>query len=241
MCTSPRCTSGRLSNSSRNDFVTGPALDDDDALAQRPLQTGKRFLPVLAVGDDLGDHRVELRGDGIAFRYSGVNAHARPGQNPEPLDNARSGSKTVVRIFRIQPHLDGMTGGARRFAFQAAAARDVDLKFHEIEPGCAFGHRMFDLQPGVHLHEQEAVDFRFVQELHRAGVVIARRLTQAHRRLAQRLILFGRKRRRRSFFEDFLVASLDGAVAHAGGPRRPIVVGNDLDLDVARALAPVAP
>src|SRR5208282_6304886 len=33
-----------------------------------------------------------------------------------------------------------------------------------------------------------------------------------------------------------LVASLDGAVAHASGPRRPVVVSNDLDFDVACAL-----
>ena len=222
-------------------FVAGTALDDDNALAQRPLQPGKRFLPVLAVGDDLGDHRVKLRGDGIAFRYAGVDAHPRPWQNPEPLNHARSRSEAVVRIFGIQPHFNGVTGGSRRFAFQAAAARDVDLEFHQIEPGRAFGHRMFDLQPGVHLHEREAVGFRLVQEFDSAGVVIARCLTQAHRRLAQRLILLRRKRRRGRFFEDFLVASLDGAVAHSGGPCRPVVVGNDLDFDVTRAPAPVAP
>jgi hypothetical protein len=95
---------------------------------------------------------------------------------------------------------------------------------------------MFDLQPSIHLHEREAVDFRFVQEFDCAGVVIARCLTQSHRRLPQRLILLRRKRRRGCFFENFLVASLDGAVAHAGGPCCSVVVGNNLDLDVTRAL-----
>ena len=62
--------------------------------------------------------------------------------------SARGRSKAVVRIFRIQPHLNGVAGGARRFSFQAAAARDVNLKLHQIEPGGAFRHRMFDLQAG---------------------------------------------------------------------------------------------
>ena len=83
---------------------------------------------------------------------------------------------------------------------------------------------------------EKRLTFRFVQEFDGAGIVIARRLAQAHRRLAQRLILLGRERRRGRFFQDFLVAALDGAVAHAGGPRGSVVVGNDLDLDVARAL-----
>ena len=32
------------------------------------------------------------------------------------------------------------------------------------------------------------------------------------------------------------MAALDGAVAHAGGPGRAEMVGNDLDFDVARVL-----
>jgi len=115
-------------------LVTRSAFDDDNALAQRPLQARKRFSARLAVGDDLGHH-------------------SRAGQNSEPLNQARSRSKAMVRVFRIQPHLNGMTDGARGFAFQAATARYVDLKFYEIEAGRAFGDRMFNLQPGVHLHE----------------------------------------------------------------------------------------
>src|SRR5208282_798643 len=217
-------------------FVTGSALDDDNALAQGSLQTGNRLFPVLAVSYDLGDHRVELRWNGFAFRHSGVNAHPWRCRNSEALNNARSRSKAILRIFRIQSHLNGMTGGARRFAFQAATTGNVYLKFYEIDSSRAFGHWMFDLQPGVHFHEREAVDFRLVQEFDRARVAIAGCLTQAHRSLAQRLILLRRKRRRGCFFQDFLVTALDGAVTHAGGPCRPAVLGKNLDFDVARAL-----
>src|ERR1019366_8532727 len=107
---------------------------------------------------------MESNSDGMASpsRHAGVNAHPMRWRNSEARNRARRGSKVVVRIFRIQPHFNGVTGGARRFAFQEAAAGNVNLKSHEIESGGAFGHRMFDLQAGVHLHEREAVDFRLV-------------------------------------------------------------------------------
>src|SRR5208282_256612 len=92
---------------------------------------------------------------------------------------------------------------------------------------------MFYLQPRIHFHEREPIDLRFVEEFDGTRVVIAGCLTQAHRSFAQRLILLGRKRRRRRLFEDFLMTSLDGTVAHACGPGRPVVVGNNLDLNVA--------
>ncbi len=38
---------------------------------------------------------------------------------------------------------------------QHFAARDAQLPFDEIMAGDRLGHRMFDLEPGVHLHEVE--------------------------------------------------------------------------------------
>ena len=124
----------------------------------------------------------------------------------------------VVRIFGIEPHLDGVARSAWRLSLQAPAPRDVNLQLDQIEPRRTFGHGMFDLQPRVHLHKGKTLAFRFVQELHGAGVVVSRRLAQTHRRLAQRLILFRRKRRRGRFLKNLLVAALDGAIAHAQRP-----------------------
>ena len=59
---------------------------------------------------------------------------------------------------------------------------------------------------------------RLVQEFNGTGIVISRRLAQAHRRFAQRLVLQGSERRRGRFFHDFLMAALNGAVAHAQRP-----------------------
>ena len=59
---------------------------------------------------------------------------------------------------------------------------------------------------------------RLVQEFDRAGVVISRRLAQANRRFAQRLVLQGSERGGGRFLQDFLVAALNGAVTHAERP-----------------------
>ena len=83
---------------------------------------------------------------------------------------------------------------------------------------------------------ENLLTFRLVQEFHRAGVAVGRCLAQANRCLAQFLILFWRKCRRGRFFENLLVAALNRAVAHAGGPGSSVVVGDDLDFDVARSL-----
>src|SRR5208282_4085933 len=64
-------------------------------------------------------------------------------------------------------------------------------------------------------------------------VAISSRSTQAHCCFAQLLLLRQGKRRRRSLFEDFLVAALDRAVTRANGPGCPFVVRYDLHLDVA--------
>ena len=67
------------------------------------------------------------------------------------------------------------------------------------------------------------------------GVAIAGCLAEAHRSFAQELIQFQREARRRRLFQDLLMAALDGAVAHAGRPGCAVVVGDDLDLNVADA------
>src|SRR3712207_9239632 len=54
--------------------------------------------------------------------------------------------------------------------------------------------------------------------------------------LAQRGVLRGAERRRAGLLDDLLVAPLHRAVAHAGRPDRAVLVGDDLDLDVAAAL-----
>jgi hypothetical protein len=128
-----------------------------------------------------------------------------------------------------------MTGCVWKISFQMASTRNVNLEFDEVEPGRAFRHRMFDLQPGIHFHEQEPAALLFVQEFRSAGVLVTCSQAQSHCCLAKSLILVSGEYRRRGFFEDFLVPALDSAVTDARGPGSPVVINNDLDLDVARS------
>ena len=69
------------------------------------------------------------------------------------------GRKSFSGILGIEPRLDRMAVDREILLREAAALarRDAELQFDEIEPGDRLGHRMLDLQPGVHLHEAEAV------------------------------------------------------------------------------------
>ena len=63
---------------------------------------------------------------------------------------------------------------------QGLALGHAQLPFDQIKPGAQLCHRVFDLQPGVHFHQEEfglAVGF-FEQEFDRAGTHIASGLGQ---------------------------------------------------------------
>ena len=60
-------------------LVGGTTLDDDPSLAHGATQTAEGLVAVGAIGDDLGDHRVEISGDRVALTDSGVDADAGTG------------------------------------------------------------------------------------------------------------------------------------------------------------------
>ena len=146
--------------------------------------------------------------------------------------------KIVVGVFRIQPHFNRVPGAARRIALQAAAPRNMDLKLYEVEPGRAFGNRMLDLQTGIHLHETELLAIRFVEKLHGASIAVSGGLTKANRGLAQVLILLEEIAPGMALLRGLSDAAAESCNRAPHGPRRPVVIGNDLDLDMARTLAP---
>ena len=67
-------------------FVTRPTFNDDDAIQQHSPKAGHCFPSVLAIGDDLGDHGVELCGNALALGYTRVNTHTRSCPNPKTLN-----------------------------------------------------------------------------------------------------------------------------------------------------------
>ena len=106
---------------------------------------------------------------------------------------------------------------------------------YEVGGSHHLGNAVLDLDPRVHFDEVELSVGR-EQKLDRADIGVANDLRRAHRSLAhffaQALGHYGAWR----FFEDLLMAPLDRAVALAEMDDVAIVVGQDLEFDVARML-----
>ena len=216
-------------------LVGDAALDDHGGLAHRAAQPGERLVAVAAVGDDLGDHRVEVGGDGVALAHPGVNPDARARGQRQALDAAGGGGEVAVRVLGVEPGLDGVPGLRRRRSFQPAARGDVQLQPDQVGAGGDLGDRVLDLQPRVHLQEGEQLLPGVVEELDGAGAAVAHGQREPSGRRLQLSDLPGGEHRRGGFLDDLLVAPLHRAVADAERPRRALAIGDHLDLDVPRA------
>ena len=135
-----------------------PALDDRAGLPDRAGEPGAGLGAVLAPGDHLGDHRVELRRDDVARRHPGVDPDARAGRQGQVLDQAGGGREVALGVLGGEPGLDGVPAGrrlARADLRQRAARRDVQLQLDDVGAGAGLGDRVLDLQPGVDLEERQ--------------------------------------------------------------------------------------
>jgi hypothetical protein len=215
-------------------LVGRAALDDHGRLGQRAAQAAQRLGAVAAVGDDLGDHRVEVGRDGVALADAGVDADAGAGGQGQPRDAAGGGREVAVGVLGVQARLDGVAELGGLVAFELPAAGDVQLQLDQVGAGGDLGDRVLDLQAGVDLEEGEQLLARVVQELDGARAAVA----DGHREPLRRRLQLGGLRRREDggggLLDDLLVAPLHRAVADAERPRRR-AVGDHLDLDVPGA------
>ncbi len=115
------------------------------------------------------------------------------------------------------------------------AGGDGELVGHQVAAGDGLGDRVLDLEPGVHLEEEELAVIG-QQHLDRAGIDVTGGDRRRQRGRAHPLAEIRRDRWRRRFLDDLLVAPLRRAVALAEMDPTPGRVEEDLHLDVARAL-----
>ena len=101
--------------------------------------------------------------------------------------------------------------------------------------GDGLGDRMLHLDARVHLDEVELAVFVH-QELDRAGVLVADVGEAAAQCAANLLAHLRRDLQRWRFFNELLMAALDGAFALEERNHVAVLVGQDLELDVARLL-----
>jgi hypothetical protein len=114
--------------------------------------------------------------------------------------------------------------------------RDPELKLDEVEPGDGLRDRVLDLEPRVHLHEEEAVRPQPLagvrDELDRARPDIADRARRLDGRPAHDLPHLGGESGGRRLLDHLLVAALQRAIALEQVDDVAVPVREDLHLDV---------
>ena len=207
----------------------------DHRLGQRRAHAGQSLLARVAVHDDLADHRVVVGRHKVVGVSVRIHTHTGAAWRV-PGGDATGGRNELVRVFRIHPALDGVAtdldlalGEGQLFA-----SRHHDLRLHDVHARDQLGHRVLHLHAGVHFNEIELAVF--VQELERARTAVADLLAGRNAALADLLDQLARNAGRWRLFNDLLVAALHGAVALAQVHRVAMLVGQDLDFDVAGVL-----
>ncbi len=181
--------------------------------------------------------RVVVDGDLVAFVDAAVVAHAgAPGRPQAPGCAPGSGRKPAVGVLRVDAALDGVAALLQVLLAegQRLPLGDADLQLHQVVARHHLGDRVLHLQPRVHL-EEVGVPLLVHQELERARVHVAHPLHEGHRERAHPLAQLRGDEGRRALLDHLLVAPLDRALALEEVHGVPVGVGQDLDLDVARA------
>ncbi len=194
--------------------------------------------------DDLGDHWIVERSDLIALLHGGIHPRMVAAQRREFENRQRpgAGQKARVRILRIQPRLYRVAVDAQLLLLQRQLlpARHAQLPFHQILAGDLFRHRVLDLQARVHFHEPDAVGAQAFagvgDELDGAGVDVIHRARGFHGGGAERSARGLVHARRGGFFDHFLVAALQRAIALEQMYNIAVAIAKHLHLDMARAL-----
>ena len=213
---------------------------------QGRVQPRQRLGACFAPDDELGDHAVVVRADGVALADAAVHARdglaAREGHVRRPardVQRAGGGQEVSVRVLGANARFDGVAAmphlvlGQR----QRLAIGHAQLPFHEVQAGDGFRHRVLHLQARVHLHEISAdvpvVQF-FGDELHRARTHVSHGLGCSHRSGAHLGAARSAQARCGAFFQHLLVAALHRTIAFAQVDDVAVHVAEDLNLDVPR-------
>ena len=150
-----------------------------DGFVEGALHTGDGRGAVWADGYQFSDHRIVERRDGVAAVDVRVHPDADAAGGVVKVDRAGGGSEIVGGIFRIDAEFDGVSQGAKviEFGAEAFAGSDFDLLFDQVDPVDLFGHRMFDLDTGIHFEKVKVAGI-INEELHRTGIFVLNGLGQ---------------------------------------------------------------
>jgi hypothetical protein len=212
----------------------------DPELGQRAPGPAHRRREVAAATGELDQHRVEVGPDlGADEDRPAVEAHTGAARRAVGRDPAGVGPELVGGILGGDAALQCGTADLQRLLGQAEvlerlAARDPQLRAHQVDVGDLLGDRVLDLDARVHLDEDVAA-VGSEQELDGAGVDVADLPGEGDGVGAHPLAQLGVEVGGRGDLDDLLVATLHGAVPLEEVDHVARRVREDLHLDVARA------
>ena len=148
--------------------------------------------------------------------------------------------KVIKRVFSIDATFDGVSAEVNVLfgELEGLAHGDHDLEPDQIVTGDLFGDRMLDLDALVDFEEIE-VALVIHDEFDGAGICVVGDLGDAYGRFTHFLAKFLKfvfDERRWGFFDDLLIAPLDGAISLAEVNDVAPVVSQNLKLDMVRIL-----
>ena len=200
----------RIVDQTRDQEITIVANPSDFECFEGHDQAVARLFARIAVGDDLGHHRIIEWRDRITLAVTGVDAYAVGLRRAEALKQARRRHELLGRIFGIEPGLDGMplsAYGMLRHRRQTVA-REIDLHLDQIEPCDHLDDRMLDLDAGVHFQKVEREAVRIDHEFDGAGAAVACCLAERHRGRGHAITHLLWQVGRRAFLDHFSEAPL---------------------------------
>ena len=173
-------------------------------------------LPVLGPHDELGHQVVVVLAHGVPGRVPRVEPDARTRGLVEARDEPRRRHEaTPGRVLGVDADLDRVPEAPDVLLAQPERLPgcDPDLPGDEVEAGHQLRDGVLHLEACVHLEEVELPVLE--QELDGAGVLVAARLGDPHRRLAHGLTDVVGEVGGRALLDELLVAPLGGTITFA--------------------------
>src|SRR5262249_18860205 len=201
-------------------------------------KTLKRGSTGRCARDEFGNHWIVKRRHRIAAFDPAIDPDSARPAHGHNLSGRRQ--KAVLRIFGIDPRLDGVSVEADIVLTQRQlfTRGDTELPFNEIKTRSLLGHRMLDLQTRVHFDEPErfaAQSARTIgDEFDSAGTAISDRFRRSHGGVADLIAKRLGHARRRRLLDHLLVTPLERAIALAEMDDVAMSVGKYLAFDVPR-------
>ena len=213
-------------------------LDSTDAqFAQSPLHRRDGFVTRLAMDDNLGNHRIVMRRDGVTRMRMGVDPHAKTAGKIHRLDLTRTRLEIAIGILSVDPTLNCGPSGfdlalSKR---ELLACGDEDLRFDQVDTRNHFAHRMLDLDSSVDFDEVEII-LLIDDELYGRCIVIIRLLDHPDRCVAHGFSRRFGKPGRWALLDEFLMPTLDRTISLMKMHDIAVLVCDDLDLDMPRPI-----